>query len=221
MTSPSNGPAAPSALSPPHPSHTQLPPLNTMTSRKRSAADGTPAPGLKRRKASTMSAASASSVHPLRQTSFPPDEIGTPLTARSPSVDVDSASLVSGGQASTTAQKRKRGRKPKADKAREQTPTTAGGRAGTVASGASGPKSNTGAPGDAPDEDEGEDEPDTEMLNTERSEHDRKEEKKLRAALMECMDIDQFDRIASWRAAKLPDQAIRRVSYGVRPDDRG
>ncbi len=152
--------------------------------------------------------------HPLRQTSFPPDEIPTPFSARSPSVDVDNTSFVSGSYASGAAPaKKKRGRKSKADKARDQTSSAVGGRAPTAVSGASGPKSNAGGVGDAgDDEDVDADDAETAMITTTRTEEDRKEERRLRAALVSCMDQDQYDRIAAWRAVKLPDSVIKRVS---------
>lgn len=220
MASPPYSYSPSSAISPPYPSHTQLPTLNTlnMPNKKRVAGDGTPAPALKRRKASTMSAASGGgSAHPLRQTSFPPDEMPTPFAARSPSVDIDSVSLVSGSQVSGAPPKKKRGRKPKADKTRDQTPSLVGGRAPTAVSGTSGPKSNVGGGLDAEDDDDGDgDVPETEMITARRTDEDRKKEKQLRATLVQCLDVDQYERHAVWRATKLPDSVIRRVSIPLR-----
>ncbi|CAK7225321.1 hypothetical protein SBRCBS47491_005848 [Sporothrix bragantina] len=205
---------------------------------KRTASDASPgqqSPALKRRKASNISAASFSAVsHPLRQTSFPPEDTSTPFSARSPSVDFDNASLVSGGPSSVAGGsavaapgKKRRGRKSKAEKLREQTPSVVGvgGRASSVAGGGgagsavngSGPKSTTGAPGDAAagdddDNDGGDgDMPDSGAAASKRTDEERKEEKRLRAALVACMDNDQYERISAWRAAKLPDAVIRRL----------
>lgn len=131
------------------------------SSKKRASEGGVGmAPSIKRRKPSTMSVGSATQ-HPLRQTSFPPDESQSSFYdnnagARSPSID-SSMSLVSGSMAggagggsqvsaaAATQQqpvKKKRGRKSKAEKAamreREQTPSVAGGStARTVVSGVS------------------------------------------------------------------------------------
>ncbi|CAK7203839.1 hypothetical protein SEUCBS139899_006588 [Sporothrix eucalyptigena] len=192
---------------------------------KRTASDAAQqSPARKRRKASNISAASFSAVsHPLRQTSFPPEDTSTPFSARSPSVDFDNASLVSGGPSSVAGGsavaapgKKRRGRKSKAEKLREQTPSAVGSRA-TPAAGSTvgGPKSATGAPGAAdavPDEDDGDgDMPDSGAAASKRTDEERKEEKRLRAALVACMDNDQYERISAWRAAKLPDAVIRRL----------
>ncbi|OAA55503.1 2-hydroxyacid dehydrogenase [Niveomyces insectorum RCEF 264] len=185
-----------------------------ISKKKRNAADGSPSPALKRRKASNMSVASISTAHPLRQTSFPPEDAATPLTARSPSFDIDNASFVSGGQSAATVPiKKRRGRKPKADKIREQTPSILGSKALAAAGGVSGPKSNAGVPGDvAAEDDDGDgDVPDSGAATAKRTDEERKEEKRLRAALVACMDFDQYERISAWRAAKLPDAVIRRL----------
>ena len=78
---------------------------------------------MKRRKASMMSSGSTLSIHPLRQTSFPPDgsDAFSPEDVRSPSVDT--MSLVSGSIAGAPV-KKKRGRKPKNA---EDTASLAGG----------------------------------------------------------------------------------------------
>ncbi len=121
---------SPTALSPP-PSQS----FGAMPSSKKRLSDGGATPSLKRRKPSAMSASSAT--HPLRQTSFPPDD-DLLYGARSPSFD--SVSLVSGSQVSVSVAaaaaatqqpplKKKRGRKSKAEKEamreREQTPSAA------------------------------------------------------------------------------------------------
>ncbi|KLU91075.1 hypothetical protein MAPG_09598 [Magnaporthiopsis poae ATCC 64411] len=237
---------SPTALSPPHPAYTHIFPTATTPtaapapsakSKKRpSIADGAGStPSLKRRKASIMSIASTGSAHPLRQTSFPPEDIGGP---RSPSVDIDAMSIVSGSQVSAVGSaaglpgKKKRGRKSKADKAREardQTPSLINGRLGTgsaaggggggsVASGAGGGgtadgRSTTGGQGgdQAEDDDDENDVVHMSITSTRRSEAQTAEEKRLRAMLTRCMDTDQFDRYGNWRAAKLPDQVVRRV----------
>ncbi|KAL8308756.1 hypothetical protein RB593_006865 [Gaeumannomyces tritici] len=232
----------PTALSPPHTAQTHISPTTTTTaapapapkSKKRpSIADGAGSvqqqpPSLKRRKASIMSIASTGSAHPLRQTSFPPEDVGGP---RSPSVDMDAMSIVSGSQVSAAGRpaKKKRGRKSKADKAREareQTPSLINGRSGagggSVVGGAGGGgadgRSTTGAAaagaggGDQADDDDDEnDVVHMSITSARRSEAQTAEEKRLRAMLTRCMDTDQFDRFGNWRAAKLPDQVVRRV----------
>lgn len=212
---------SPTAVSPPYPSHSQLPPINTMTNKKRTAADGASAPALKRRKASALSVSSATgSAHPLRQTSFPPDEIGTPYDARSPSVDLDAMSLVSGSQVSAAAPpKKKRGRKSKAEKAREQTPSVAGGRAPTAVSGISdggrGGKGAAGGAGAGGEEGEGDDDGPTEVAATAdaMTKEQKEEEHRARGMLINAFSSEQFDRFENWRAANLSKAGVRRVYF--------
>jgi len=213
---------SPTALSPPASSRSQLPPINTMTGKRK--IDGAGGPALKRRKASTMSVNSAAgSAHPLRQTSFPPDEfggIGTPTDARSPSADLDAMSFVSGSQVSAAAApvKKKRGRKSKAEKAlqREQTPSAAGGRALT-ASGASdvggrGGKSAAGAAGGG-EEGDGDDDGPTEVAATATTmtKEQKEEEHRARGMLINAFSPDQFERFENWRAANFSKAGVRRV----------
>lgn len=191
-----------------------------MPSKKRTAEGGSGAPALKRRKASAISIASApASAHPLRQTSFPPDDAATPFGARSPSVDVDAISLVSGSQVSAAAPvKKKRGRKSKAEKAREQTPSVVGGRALTAVSGASdtggrGAKSATGGAGGGADEGEGDDDGPTEVaaMADSRTQEQKEEEHRVRGMLISAFSEQQFHRYENWRAANLSKASVRRV----------
>ncbi|KAI0139341.1 histone-fold-containing protein [Xylariaceae sp. FL1272] len=207
------------AGSPPYPPHAQLP------TKKRSSAAGDLSiqpPALKRRKASTMSIASAGSAHPLRQTSFPPDEINgrsySPSYQRSPSVD--NMSLVSGSQVSGAPVKKKRGRKSKAERAREEaaalrdgTPSMAGGRAATIISNASG---NAGRDGDADGGREGDNDGSFELPETmastsaARTKEQLEEEKELLALLKSQMDPVQFERYEIWHRAFLRPQDVKR-----------
>ncbi|KAL2196614.1 hTAFII28-like protein conserved region-domain-containing protein [Corynascus similis CBS 632.67] len=215
------------AHSPPSYSHTQpqSAAINNMSTNKKRTADGAAAPALKRRKPSTISNASGTtSAHPLRQTSFPPDleDASSALFgARSPSVDGDAISLVSGSQVSAVAPlKKKRGRKSKAEKAREQTPSVVGGRAPTAVSGASevgggrGSKSVAGGTGGGGgDEGEGEDEGPTEVAATAdvRTKEQKEEEHRLRGMLISALSEDQFYRFENWRAANLSKASVRRL----------
>ncbi|AEO55807.1 hypothetical protein MYCTH_2300006 [Thermothelomyces thermophilus ATCC 42464] len=213
--------ASPSPHSPPS-SHPQQPSINNMSTNKKRTADGAAAPALKRRKPSTISTASGpTSAHPLRQTSFPPDlddSSSAFFGARSPSADADAMSLVSGSQVSTAAPlKKKRGRKSKAEKAREQTPSVAGGRAPTAVSGVSeggvrGSKSVAGGAGGG-DEGEGEDEGPTEVAATAdvRTKEQKEEEHRLRGMLISALSEDQFYRFENWRAANLSKASVRRL----------
>lgn len=191
-----------------------------MPTNKKRTADGPAAPALKRRKASAISAASGpASAHPLRQTSFPPpDDAAAPYAPRSPSVDVDAMSFVSGSQVSAAAPvKKKRGRKSKAEKAREQTPSVVGGRAATAASGVGeaggrGAKSVAGGTG-VGDEGEGDDDGPTEVAATAdvRTKEQKEEEHRIRGMLISALSEDQFHRFENWRAANLSKASVRRV----------
>src|SRR5438045_1563084 len=93
MASPPYNHSYTSAISPPYPSHAQLP----QPPKRRQSDMPSSSPAIKRRKASMLSTTSASS-HPLRQTSFPPENNSrTPAFSRSPSMDP--MSIVSGSVA--------------------------------------------------------------------------------------------------------------------------
>ena len=194
-----------------------------MGGKKRTAAEltGVQPPALKRRKASNISVTSATSAHPLRQTSFPPESRGE--SYRSPSVDT--MSIVSGSQVSgTDPPKKKRGRKAKNADAgsKEPTPSLVGGRAPTVVSTNAGDNGNTAA-----EEEEDKSGPRALELvdSTARTQEQKKEEIKLRAFLVEAFDPEQMARYECWRASKLSDAVVKRVclpvvTYRVDPANR-
>lgn len=121
---------------------------------------------------------------------------------------------------------RKRGRKSKADKAREAaekegTPSVAGGRALTVASGRSGGGGGARSAVDAEGADDDEDDDvnikaKMGVAQFERSREEREEEKRLRFMLVQQMDADQAERYEMWHAAKLTEATVRRVSRHMR-----
>jgi len=165
---------------------------------------------MKRRKASNLSVSSVTTPsHPLRQTSFPPEE----RSARSPSID--GASVVSGSVVSAAAAptKKKRGRKAKNKDAsadalgsKEATPSVVG-RTPTVVSGAQGDKEA--------EEDDGDDAVDLDLDREERTEEQKSEENKLRAMLVQSFTGQQMERYEHWRVSKLPDAAVKRVCHHV------
>lgn len=215
-TSPPYHGYSPSAGSPPYPSHSQLPTLNTLNvNKKRTAAGDAASPALKRRKGSVLSVASSTlSAHPLRQTSFPPDE--SPFGARSPSVDMDSVSMISGSAVSAAPVKKKRGRKSKAEKAREQTPSVAGGRAMTTVSGVSAGGDKNAADGDAAAADDDEDVNVTMgVANAVRTAEEKVEEKERLRVLTSQLDRDQLDRYEMFRASRVSDAVIKRVRHNT------
>ena len=181
-------------------------------------------PSLKRRKPSTISVTSAT--HPLRQTSFPPDESQYDSLARSPSVD--SMSLVSGmgggGSAVSGAPpekiKKKRGRKSKAEKAaamRELTPSVVGGAArSAVSEGRGRSKAPGGGDGGNADEEDENIELDRAEVQVaadvqETTAEQQAEENKLRQMLLKSFSDEQFDRYAAWRASGLQKPTVRKV----------
>ncbi|KAK7965892.1 uncharacterized protein PG986_000169 [Apiospora aurea] len=214
------------AGSPPHAAHSQLP------SKKRPAG----APELssaKRRKASTMSITSATSAHPLRQTSFPPDESKggafSPSYRRSPSIDT--MSLVSGSQVSAAPAKKKRGRKSKAERAREAeeaarggSPSVAGGAAASVVSTGSGNHKQGGGGGGDEEGDGGRDDGGAGAFDipenmaskaAARSKEQVKEDERLRALLKQRMTDDQFHRYEVWHQSKITLANIRKYINSV------
>ena len=114
MTSP---PRHPGAGSPPYPNPLTLPQSKKRTSSGLSITSNMPS--VKRRKSTLHSIASTpGGSHPLRQTSFPPEESAfDPSIVRSPSVDSDTTAATGARSIATTATviKGKRGRKRKAE----------------------------------------------------------------------------------------------------------
>jgi transcription initiation factor TFIID subunit 11 len=87
----------------------------------------------------------------------------------------------------------------------EQTPSLVGGKAPTNVSGQGGEK-------------EGEDDDDDEKAEMAledvgaRTQEQKQEEIRLRAMLVESFDSEQYNRYEVWRAAKLSDAVVKRVS---------
>ncbi|KAM0523110.1 hypothetical protein ACHAPE_001602 [Trichoderma viride] len=185
-------------MSPPYPSPMQI------TSKKRTSTMDVNIPPGKRRKSSVVS---QPPIHPLRQTSFPPEAGSGSPYPRSPSVDA--TSHVSGSVVSATAGRKKRGRKMKnakggGDDAAEKTPSLVGGKAPTAASGQGGDKEL--------EEDEDDDKAEMALEDAvARTQEQKQEEIRLRAMLVEAFDPLQYDRYEFWRAAKLSDAVVKRV----------
>lgn len=172
-----------------------------------------------------MSVTSATSAHPLRQTSFPPDEsqsqaaFSPSFRGRSPSVD--NMSLVSGSQVSGAPMKKKRGRKSKADRAneaaaeaaalRDGTPSLVGGRAATEISATSGNHARKGDEVDGAGEGEEFELPENMASKAaHRSKEQIKEEERLRALVSRHMDRRQFVRYEVWHGATLRMADVKR-----------
>lgn len=105
----------------------------------------------------------------------------------------------------------------KAEDAAERAPSLAGGKAATAVSGRGGEKE---AEEDDDDDENGEMALEDALVRTQEQ---KQEEVRLRAMLVEAFDIEQYNRYELWRAAKLSDAVVKRVSilrrysYLVRP----
>ena len=150
-----------------------------------------------------LSTTSASSNHPLRQTSFPPEN-DSAIMPRSPSVDTMSvaSASVAGGP------KKKRGRKSKKELGDDE--STVGGKAKSEVSGIRGSGKRKQSITSADEEEEGGEEMALEMEA--RSAEEKKKELEHRALLVNNLDRDQFERYEAWRGCKLSEATVRRVS---------
>ncbi|KAL3423122.1 Transcription initiation factor TFIID subunit 11 [Phlyctema vagabunda] len=189
------------AISPPYPANAQLP-----QTKRRGSDMPTAAPSHKRRKTSMLSTTSNNSAHPLRQTSFPPEN-GQGY-ARSPSVDT--MSLVSGSAANgPTKKKRASGKRKGAQN--DDTASLTGGAAPTAVSGVSGKgrgkRRASEVSGD--EEDEGDDE--HAITITAKTQEERQKEMENRSLLVKELNPQQFARYEAWRAAKLTDGTVRKL----------
>lgn len=153
-----------------------------------------------------LSTTSASS-HPLRQTSFPPENALQGLAfSRSPSVDT--GSLVSGSAAG--GPKKRRSKKTKGGP--NDDVSLFGGKTKSAISNTSG-KDPRRASRDASvdDEDEGGEEMAVQMVA--RTQEERQKEVEHRAMLVRAFDETQFSRYEAWRSSRLPDAIVRRVGH--------
>ncbi|KAK2623795.1 hypothetical protein QTJ16_006976 [Diplocarpon rosae] len=200
MASPPYSHNYPSAVSPPYPSNASLP----APPKRRQSDMLNLAPSVKRRKGSMFSVTSGtSSVHPLRQTSFPPENNGrAPAFSRSPSVDT--MSLVSGSGA-----KKKKPRKSKGKDV--ESSSVAGSRAKSVISNQG--KGKRRASRDQTAEEEEEEEGGEEMaLDVAAASNEEKaREDKRRHILTNAFSGQQFSRYEAWRSSKLSDATVRRI----------
>jgi transcription initiation factor TFIID subunit 11 len=146
--------------------------------------------------------------HPLRQTSFPPENASNALSySRSPSIDT--VSLVSGSV--TGGPKKKRARKSK--RAANDDASMVGGNAKSALSNNSGGRGRKRASREisAEEEDEGGEEMAVEMVA--RTQEERQKEVEHRALLVRAFDEDQFSRYEAWRSSRLQDSVVRRVCH--------
>jgi transcription initiation factor TFIID subunit 11 len=153
-----------------------------------------------------MLSMTSTSSHPLRQTSFPPENSSQDQRfSRSPSVE--SASLVSG----TSGTKKKRGRRPKG-KADDDT-SLVGGRAKSAVSGGSGRGRRGSREASLEEDEEEEGGGETAVAIEARTDEEAMKENEMKAVLLSTFDPEQFSRFEAWRASKLADSVVRRVCY--------
>ena len=148
-----------------------------------------------------LSTTSATSAHPLRQTSFPPEN-GRNSAAFSRSPSMDTMSMASGPVFSGIRKKKPRKSKGK-DNDEE---SVAGGRAtSTAATG----KRRGSRDQTADISEDGGDEPTVEASAERQAERKRREARQR--VITQYFDEQQFERYAAWRASRLPTATVRRV----------
>ncbi|CZR56459.1 related to transcription initiation factor IID beta chain [Phialocephala subalpina] len=192
MASPPYNHSYTSAISPPYPSHAQLP----QPPKRRQSDMPSSAPAIKRRKASMLSTTSGtSSAHPLRQTSFPPENSGVGTFSRSPSMDT--MSIASGAG---PGPKRKKGRKGKGGKGNDDIASVNGKKAKSIVSAENGAtggagRKRRGSTAAAAEDEEEEDAGETMALNVDAaSKEEKAKEERRRQVLVRAFEKngDQF-----------------------------
>ncbi|MCJ1310698.1 hypothetical protein MMC25_004364 [Agyrium rufum] len=215
MASPYRSPAT----SPPYPSAASLP--NPKKRQSIGGGSGFNPPGPNKRRKQSSFSTSTTSTHPLRQTSFPPEES---QGARSPSVDSDVFSAITDNKSTLTSNagagvrsgKRGRGKGSRGGRtggdARDggSARSEAGGR--TVGGGVAGDgRSKAGGQDEG---EEGEDEMDEENddgLVDAGGKVDRVAERKKMAVLIDAFNPDQNERYDQFRRNKLKKETMRRI----------
>ncbi|KAL8806870.1 MAG: hypothetical protein Q9223_004713 [Gallowayella weberi] len=189
----------PPAMSPPYPSSAALP-----NPRKRPSLSVTShPPAAKRRKPTNPSQSSTPATsHPLRQTSFPPEESAIDTGERSPSVESDATGQQSVMTSATGKPKpKKRGRRRKTD----EVTIVSGGKTAAAADA-------TSQPADEPDDED--DDADAEVLGDQekqRREQQKQKEKADLAFLVDQFTPDQAERYSVMRRVKLRKETVRRI----------
>ncbi|KAG9229834.1 hypothetical protein BJ875DRAFT_176488 [Amylocarpus encephaloides] len=186
-----------SAISPPYPSNAQLP-----QPPKRKQSD-IPTSAPKRRKASMLSTTSAGSLHPLRQTSFPPENSGQPQRySRSPSAETMVSSSVSG----LGKTKKRKARKSKGG-AKDDASVADNKSSNSVPSGNNKRRaSNAGL-----DEEEEGDEIQVVNVMNRTTEEETKRDMQRQALLARNLDSVQMARYEIYRGVKFQDSVIKRL----------
>ncbi|KAI9829691.1 MAG: hypothetical protein M1819_006062 [Sarea resinae] len=190
--------------------------------KKRPSLSTAPSGTTKRRKASA--ATSIGSAHPLRQTSFPPEESlrsGAGALTRSPSVESSVAGSIGGVREADAERGKGKKRRRSGGRSTADTRSVKSGRTGAAsvksAGGASGGKGETGTTGGAGGEDDGEDDEEDgggvdAVLEGGGEKVDEAYEKYKLSVLMEAMNDDQVDRYTLFRRARLRKETVRKIA---------
>ena len=207
------------ATSPTYPQHMPLP-----NPKKRPSLHLSSNPAKRRKQTGSMHSIPASA-HPLRQTSFPPEE-GSESALRSPSVESDltaatgNQSAVTGGGGGGETGK-KRGRKKK-NRNVSGSVRSGGNRAPTDGGGGGGQGRRGGrrATSEVHDEEDDEDDDDhgadlTASGGVAGNDIDRDAERKNLAVLVDAFNPDQADRYEMYRRVKLRKEVVRRITNHV------
>ncbi|MCJ1467508.1 transcription initiation factor TFIID subunit 11 [Pseudocyphellaria aurata] len=182
--------------SPPHRPQTSYPISNPK--KRPSLPLNSQAPASKRRKHPSISTASTPGTsHPLRQTSFPPEEAAID-DARSVSVESDATGVTGGRSIATTGaggKGGKRGRKKKAE--------------ASLKSGARGAEGSVGGQGEEEEEDEGDAD---EGLEDDGEIVDKEADQKNLSILVDAFSKEQNDRYDVFRRVKLKKETVRKIT---------
>ncbi|KAG8529762.1 uncharacterized protein KY384_005243 [Bacidia gigantensis] len=194
----SSPPRSGGGTSPTYPSQVPLP----NNPRKRPSLHLQQSHGPQKRRKQASIASGASSAHPLRQTSFPPNEIAVESALLSPSVESDITGFTGDGvRNANTATSAKGGRK-RGKKGKREVSASVKGR---------GAQSERSATGDIADE-EDEDEDGGEGLMDDGGEMDKAAEKKNLSVLVDAFSPEQAERYEMFRRVKLKKETVRKIA---------
>lgn len=183
-----------------------LPHLTIPTTSKRKSSDILPtsSPTVKRRKQSMLS--TTSSIHPLRQTSFPPDD-GDEGARYSPTSSVDNMSMVSG---STKAGKKSTGKR-KVNHEDTSSLVSGNGRGLLSVTGRIGKEPSRGRSTGVEDEEDEEDANGMDLTVDESFTAYVKKGKDQLYAVRDALDPINQDRLDAWRASKFSTAMVKKV----------
>lgn len=208
---PNNYGSARSPLSPPQ--------ITIPNSSKKRPSDMMPtsAPAVKRRKQSMLS--NTSSNHPLRQTSFPPDDAGQGARY-SPSPSVDNMSMVSSSTKRGVQSKKSLGKRRAVDDDDTSLVSGQGGGLLSVGNGRGKRVKGSRDPSRGPstgvdaedDDDEGDDEVAMELTKeVTKFDNSAKAVQARNYEIREAMDVRQQERFDAWHASRLSNAVVKKV----------